>query len=59
MTAKDAASDLEARALGTLASIRSWLDNNSRIVIFGTLGVGLAQWAGWIDLGIPDRKSVV
>ena len=52
--AKDAANDLEARALGTLDGIRSWADNNSRILIFGALGLAVAQWAGWVSLGIPD-----
>lgn len=52
--AKEAAGDLETRALNTLAGIRGWAGNNSRLLIFGALGLAVAQWAGWVDLQIPD-----
>lgn len=51
---KDAASNLERKALNLGQEFRGWLDNNSRIVIFGTIGLAIAQWAGWVNLGLPN-----
>lgn len=51
---KDAASNLERKALNLGQELRNWMDNNSRIVIFGAIGLGIAQWAGWINLGLPN-----
>jgi hypothetical protein len=51
--AKEMSSNLEERTLTTADSLRGSIVDNSRILILGSAGVMLAQWAGWINLGIP------
>ena len=57
--AKEISSQLEARTLSRLDALRSFADENSRPLIFGALAVLLAQWAGIINLDVPDWWPLV
>lgn len=57
--AKEISSNLERRTLNRLDSLRGFADENSRPLIFGALAVALLQWAGIINLGVPDWWPLV
>lgn len=52
-------SDLERRALEKSDGIRSFVDENSRELILGFTALVILQFAGVIDVGLPDWWPIV
>ncbi|MXR52308.1 hypothetical protein GRX03_11930 [Halovenus sp. WSH3] len=52
--AKEISSNLERRTLDRLAGLRTFADENSRLLLLFGLLVVLLQWAGIINLAIPN-----